>query len=548
MPLPPPLTSATFPANFSFISVSKPPDFDPSVARFDADRHKEPELPVIGRTTFQTPAAQGDRRRERRYLAATLAAIAAITALRLLWLALQPADLYPDEAQYWFWAQHPAFGYYSKPPLVAWLIALTTGLFGDSELAVRLSAPLLHAGTASFIYAIGARLYDRRVGFWSALAYMSLPGVSVSAFIMSTDAALLPCWAAALYAFIRAREARGSGWWWLTVGIAAGFGLLAKYAMAYWLLSALGFVILLREERRHLPALLAATFVAFVIYSPNLWWNWQHGFASYLHTRDNAELGGRLLHPGAALEFFGSQFGVFGPLFFGALIFAVVTPRTIAEPRARLLAAFALPTLAMMLIVSLLSRAEPNWAAPAYLSAIVLVVGWTLQRGRRAFVASSIAVNLAAAVVLFGGYQALAAGGIVLPARYDPLVRLRGWRELGEKVGAALAAHPGFRLFADDREVLAALVYYVHPHPFGAVKWELMDRVKDQWDLTNDMRRYRGGNFLLVSVHHLAGEMRPSFKSMAPLPPITVSLGPGETRTYSLYLAYGFTGYPQYRH
>ena len=110
-----------------------------------------------------------------------LAAVAAITAARLVWLAVQPADLYPDEAQYWFWAQHPALGYYSKPPLVAWLIALTTAAFGDSEFAIRLSAPLLHAVAAGFVYAIGARLYDGRVGFWAALAYATAPGVSLSA-------------------------------------------------------------------------------------------------------------------------------------------------------------------------------------------------------------------------------------------------------------------------------------------------------------------------------------------------------------------------------
>src|SRR5262245_57133802 len=163
--------------------------------------------------------------------------VAAITALRLLWLAVQPADLFPDEAQYWVWSQHLALGYYSKPPLVAWLIALTTGLFGDSEFGVRLSAPLLQAGAAVFVYGIGARLYDRRTGCWSALSYASLPGVSVSAFIISTDAALLLFWAAALYAFVRARDQRGWGWW-LAVGLAAGLGLLAKYAMAYWILSA----------------------------------------------------------------------------------------------------------------------------------------------------------------------------------------------------------------------------------------------------------------------------------------------------------------------
>src|SRR4051794_23644350 len=79
-----------------------------------------------------------------RYLA--VLSIALVTVVRLLWLAVQPADLYPDEAQYWFWAQTPALGYYSKPPLVAWVIALTTGILGDSEFAIRIAAPLLHAG------------------------------------------------------------------------------------------------------------------------------------------------------------------------------------------------------------------------------------------------------------------------------------------------------------------------------------------------------------------------------------------------------------------
>jgi hypothetical protein len=99
------------------------------------------------------------------YPVAALACIAAITGIRLAWLAVQPADFYPDEAQYWFWAKDLAWGYYSKPPLIAWLIALTTRLFGDSEFAVRLMAPLLHALTAIVVYAIGARLYGARTGF-----------------------------------------------------------------------------------------------------------------------------------------------------------------------------------------------------------------------------------------------------------------------------------------------------------------------------------------------------------------------------------------------
>ena len=476
--------------------------------------------------------------------AAMLACVLAITLLRLVWLAVQPADLYPDEAQYWFWAKRLALGYYSKPPLLAWLIALTTGLFGDSEFAIRLSAPLLHAGTAVFVYAIGTRLYDRRIGFWSALAYASLPGASVSGFVISTDAPLVLCWAAALYALIRAREA-GGRLWWLAVGVAAGLGLLAKYAMAYWIASALGFFLLVSAERRHLPALFAAVALALLIYSPNFWWNWSNGFVSYLHTRDNAELGGPLFHPEAFLEFFGSQFAVFGPLFFAGLLWLAATPSALARPAARLLAVFVLPTLAMMLAVSLLSRAHANWAAPAYVSATVLVVAWAIERGWRALVVFSIALHLAVAAAIFAGYGAMAAFGIEPPARYDALHQLRGWRDLGAQVGAALAAHPGLRLLADDRETLAALIYYVHPHPFDAAKWQLASHVKDQWDLTNDLSKYRGDSFLLVSAHdNLVGEMWPSFTAIDRLGTIAIPIGPDAVRRYTLSLARGFKGYP----
>ncbi|MBV9685858.1 MAG: glycosyltransferase family 39 protein, partial [Alphaproteobacteria bacterium] len=413
-------------------------------------------------------------RAARPYAAWMLAGVAAITVLRLVWLALQPADLFPDEAQYWVWSQQLTLGYYSKPPLVAWLIAATT-LFGDSEFAVRLSAPLLHAGAAAFVYGIGARLYDARVGLWSALTYASLPGVSVSAFVISTDAPLLLFWAAALYSFVRAREE--DGWaWWLTVGLAAGLGLLAKYAMAYWLLSALGFVLLFPGERRHLRPLLSATGIALVLYSPNFWWNWRNGFVSYLHTRDNAALSGQLFHPGAFIEFVGAQFGVFGPLLFAGLILLTATWRGLAEPRARLLAAFALPTLTMMMIVSLLSRAHANWAAPTYVGATVLVVAWALQCGWRRLLIVSIALHLAAVALLFTGREALAACGLQLPAQYDPLRRVRGWRELGAIVGKELAAHPGLTLFADDRELTAALIFYIRPHPLDAVKWKVTSR------------------------------------------------------------------------
>jgi 4-amino-4-deoxy-L-arabinose transferase-like glycosyltransferase len=479
-----------------------------------------------------------------RYWRNAVFAVFAVTVLRLMWLSLGKADLYPDEAQYWFWSLHPAFGYYSKPPLVAWLIALTTGLFGESEFAIRLSAPLLHFGTALAVFLVAQRLYDARVAAWSSVVYATLPGVTASAMIMSTDAPLLFCWAAALYALVRARE--GGEWkWWGAVGAAAGVGLLAKYAMAYWLISALLFLVAYRDERRHLPRFLAAVVIALAIYAPNFAWNLAHGFASYHHTADNADLGGPLFHPGHFLEFFGSQFAVFGPLLFAALIaIAALAGRTLRPRPAAFLAFFALPTLVMMLAVSFLSRAQPNWSAPTYISGTVLVVAWLLAIGWRWAVAASVALHVALAVVVLEARDVAAAFGYDLPARYDALHRVRGWKILGTVVSRMLREHPGAILLAFDREDMAALVYYVQPHPFDALKWNGYDELPhDQFDIDAKPERDIGRDFLLVSPSTDINRIVARFNEAGPVEHIIIPLGGGESRDYLVRYLKGFKGY-----
>src|SRR5258705_8486323 len=85
--------------------------------------------------------------------------IAGLTLVRLVTLFSTPLELYPDEAQYWLWSRALDFGYYSKPPVIAWAIWATTSLGGDAEPWVRLSAPLFQAGAALIVFAIARRLY-----------------------------------------------------------------------------------------------------------------------------------------------------------------------------------------------------------------------------------------------------------------------------------------------------------------------------------------------------------------------------------------------------
>src|SRR5260221_2783952 len=163
--------------------------------------------------------------------------ILAVTVFRLMWLAREPYPLYGDEAQYWTWAQALDWGYYSKPPLIGWLIALTTGLAGDSEFGVRIAAPVIHAVIALMPSDLGRRLFDARTGAWAGALYVTLPAVSVSSVLMSTDLPLLVFLTLGVVSLQRALEPGGRKWW-LGVGLALGLGLLSKYAMATFVASA----------------------------------------------------------------------------------------------------------------------------------------------------------------------------------------------------------------------------------------------------------------------------------------------------------------------
>ena len=67
------------------------------------------------------------------YLLRLAACLGALLAVRLA--AVYPAnnDLVLDEAQYWTWSRDLAFGYFSKPPMIAWVIRGASELCGNAR-------------------------------------------------------------------------------------------------------------------------------------------------------------------------------------------------------------------------------------------------------------------------------------------------------------------------------------------------------------------------------------------------------------------------------
>ncbi len=484
--------------------------------------------------------------RDARWTAALLAGLGALLCLRLLALQLNATDLFFDEAQYWAWSEEPAFGYYSKPPLIAWIIRAATEACGVGEACVRLPSPFLHTLTALAIFALGRILYDVRTGALSGLAFATLPGVSLSSGLISTDVPLLAFWALALIGFIQLSATRKL-WPALLLGVSFGVGLNAKYAMAWFVLCA-GVYLAVTPQRRAILKdyrLYLALALGIALIVPNLAWNYAHAFATFSHTADNANWTGSLLHPGKALEFFGAQFGVFGPILFGAFLVIVWRAWKIGlAEQDRLLLAFSLPLIAVITVQALLSRAHANWAAPAYVAATVLVMATMVRDRAWGWLIGSFAVNIAVlALIAFGTSTA---GRLPLPFKPDPFARTLGWQELAEATRSELAkarveGRPFAAVLTDDRAVTAELLYYMRSEATPVLAWR-PGAPHDHFELTRPFTAATTGPVLLVSLGSGSGSVGEAFTTSQRVGSRMLPAGENAERRVTFYVLSGYKG------
>lgn len=417
--------------------------------------------------TPTAPAAPHPPPDDRLPLRVAVTLILVLTVLRLAAIFASPLELNPEEAQYWLWSRTLDFGYFSKPPMIAWAIWATTAVGGDAEPWVRFSAPLFHAVAGLSLYAVGRRLYDDWSGVAAAAVYMLMPGVALSSFILATDAPLLCFLALALLAYVTAQRGDRRPLPAAALGAALGLAMLSKYAALYALIG-IGLHLALSKEARRAwdPKTAALALAAFgAVLAPNLIWNANHHFATVGHTAANANLGGKLFNPDEMLGFLGAQFGVFGPVPFAVLVGggAVLAWRRRLRRQDLLLLCFVVPPLAVVTAGALLSRANDNWAASAYVAGAVLA-GALLARWRRAKGWMIAGLGLQAALAIF---MLLAVSNPALVdrlGRSNDIKRVRGWEQMArqvvqraqvERINGGLSA-----IAVDDRFLFNALAYY----------------------------------------------------------------------------------------
>jgi 4-amino-4-deoxy-L-arabinose transferase-like glycosyltransferase len=473
--------------------------------------------------------------------------IGGIVLLRLAAIIFDPNSLYADETQYWLWSRELDWGYFSKPPLIAWVIAATTAVFGNSDWAVRLAAPFLHAATAGFLGLAAARLFDVRTGALAAILWAVMPGVWLSSQIISTDAVLMTGWAASLYCLARLRQ--GKSWpHALGLGLAVGWAFLAKYAAIYLLVGAALSVLLDAPARRALLSVqgAAAGAVVLALLSGNLAWNAANDFATVSHTAANANWAGELFNFDELIDFLTGQLAVFGPITLVLLVMAIThIVRTSAggwtEARpALMLVMFTVPPILIVSLQAFISRAHANWAASAYGAGTILLAWFVLAgpKWRRSAIGVSLAlhVSVGLALLVFAASTPLSdSAGLA-----NAYKRVRQWpataaavERVAEETGAAALAFDNrndfhqMQRYGDFDAPLYMWMRYAGAHNFAEAEWPLPEGIE--------------GPILIVSERpDEIPLMARDFARFDQVDEIRMALGGGRERVYRLFLAQGY--------
>ncbi len=493
-----------------------------------------------------------------------------VAAFRLAYLWWVPLGLVGDEAYYWDWSREPAWGYYSKPPMVAWLIAAATALGGHHPETIRTLAVVLNTGSLFFGYRLARDLFGAHTGAWFVAAVALAPAALAQNLIFTIDAPLLFCWSAGLWCFSRwlgAGEKSSRRRWGLALAVCLGLGLLTKQMMAVFPLLAALHLATSPEHRHRLrqPGFWGIVGLGAVSLVPLLVWNAHHGWIMIHHTAHHFEGApfSWIEAVGRVAAFVVGEVALTGFLIGLIAVFAATAAvrrmlRRELTAAERLLFWFSVPAILAMAGMALRQRVNLNWPLVFLPPLILLAVHWSLpgSHGHRRLRIGrwlKAGVGVSATLTVIASAYPLAVQPLGLAGtKLDLTARLRGWESLAAEVDSNLSlqragsAQPVFVLTVGHRYVTSQLAFHLAGNP-SVMRWpSAPGRIDSQYEVWGGLEEHAGTNALIVHqvdarAPALPTELRAAFAAVEPLQTVRVPLGAGRERVYELHLGRHFS-------
>jgi membrane-associated phospholipid phosphatase len=496
--------------------------------------------------------------------------ILVITVMRLKYIFGGLFDLAAEEAQYWNWSRHLDWSYYSKGPMIAYLIFLFTKLAGNTMFGIRLGAVVISAVLTYITYYFTKQMFaSRRVGFFSALVINIIPLFSVGAVIMTTDTPLLLFWALTIY-LVYLAISKNQSWYWYLAGISFGLGMLSKYTMAVLLPALLFFFLFSKEYRVWLKRkeVYLSLVIGLLVFSPVIYWNFSQGWVSARHILGLSKVSqGMQLSFLYVLDYLGSQIGIITPWIFAGLIYAWwiclkppyrTSAATSKSPAYFYLWCTSAPVFLLFLLKSIQGKVQANWAAPAYYTGLILTIAMLDKKYKDAISAkkkrniaiytwSSILITTILVLAVHNP-DYVAKLHVPMKAKYDLTNRLRGWQTLGNEVSLVKSElssetpqSPIF-IFSDSYQVASELSFYVSGQP--ETYCINLGRRMNQYDLWGGWDKLIGYNAIYVTDNNqwINDTISRSFTTCVLAKPAPIYLYNEKIREYTIYKCYNFKG------
>jgi undecaprenyl-diphosphatase len=391
-----------------------------------------------------------------------------LSLARVLYAGCLP--LSADEAYYWQWSRYLAPGYHDHPPMVAWMINLSTGLLGDTETAVRLPAATALFGAGVYLLLLARRWYGETVALATVLLTQAVLLFNVGALITTPDSFQALAWSGACYHVARGYEEDRSRHWCLG-GLWFGLGMLSKLSMAIFAPLVFAYGLLSPRHRKRLRGWRPYLGLCLGLMSmlPLLFWNLENDWRALRHV---AHQGGVASAAWFVPRYFGdyllSQLALLSPIVF--LLFLAVLGhgrRLWREAHEawmdRYLWMTAVPVFLLFALLSTHTRVEGNWPAFGYSGACVLMAAGYHKRRIWPWALGTAAIM--SLMVLIQAVQPL----VPLPPKTDRIAREFGdWRPVGVAVNRIKATLPEGRepfIFALDYQTASKLAFYTPGRP-----------------------------------------------------------------------------------
>lgn len=408
--------------------------------------------------------------------------------------------LAPDETNYWQWGRHLAFGYHDQAPMIGWLIRLSTVIFGDNEIGVRLPSVIGVGVASAYMVAIARRWMSPQTAWHTAILSQSLLVFNVGGLLATADGLQAAAWAAATYHAAGAFETDSrSGW--LIAGLWFGFGLLSKYTMVIFLPGVLLYGLFSGIHRDRLAGIwpYAGLALGALAFSPVVIWNAANSWNSVRHV---AFLGGANQSFSIHWNFFGdyiaSQAALLSPLVFILVLLAwgiAYKKRHTTDPWIYGYLFFtSFPMVIGFAFLSLHTRVYGNWPGAGFIAPLILVAAFFAGKKETGGESTATAFGKKIWPWAIGTSYLITTLVLVqviwpvlpLPTRLDRTsTELQGWEDLGEKAGSLKNQMPRpdkTFLFGLRYQTASELAFYTpgKPDTVSINRWK-RPNVYDYW-------------------------------------------------------------------